>query len=160
MNYKVQGALKKTRKYLIIYLILWTVLNILLVMPVSYSYVNANINGNFSFNLFLEELTKAVTSPFAIMGQTFSGTYFGNYIKLMFGFTIVFTILTIVGLYKSAPKNEFTDIEHGSSDWSEHGEQYSILSNKQGIILAEKNYLPVDKRGNVNVLIVGRIRFW
>ena len=55
-------------------------------------------------------------------------------------------------------KNEYTDIEHGSSDWAE-GEQYSVLSKKKGIVLAEKHYLPVDKRGNVNVLVVGRIRF-
>ena len=40
------------------------------------------------------------------------------------------------------------------------GEQYQILSNKAGIILAEKNFLPVDKRGNVNVLVVGRIWCW
>ena len=58
------------------------------------------------------------------------------------------------------PKNEFSDIEHGSSDWSQRGEQYQILSKNKGIILAENNYLPVDKRGNVNVLVVGRIRIW
>ena len=40
------------------------------------------------------------------------------------------------------------------------GEQYQILNNKKGIVLAENNYLPVDKRGNVNVLVVGRFRFW
>ena len=31
---------------------------------------------------------------------------------------------------------------------------------KKGIILAENHYLPVDKRGNVNVLVVGRFWFW
>ena len=35
------------------------------------------------------------------------------------------------------------------------GEQYQILNNKKGIVLAENNNLPVDKRGNVNVLVVG-----
>ena len=34
------------------------------------------------------------------------------------------------------------------------------FNNKKGIILAESNYLPVDKRGNINVLIVGRFWFW
>ena len=43
--------------------------------------------------------------------------------------------------------------------YSQTGEQYSVLSKKKGILLAEKHYLPVDKRGNVNVLIVGRIWF-
>lgn len=53
------------------------------------------------------------------------------------------------------PKHRYDNIEHGSSDWSENGEQYQVLSKKSGIILAENNYLPLDKRGNVNVLVVG-----
>lgn len=57
------------------------------------------------------------------------------------------------------PKNEYTDIEHGSSEWAS-GEQYSVLSKNKGILLAENHYLPVNKRGNTNVLVVGRFRFW
>ena len=30
-----------------------------------------------------------------------------------------------IGLARSAPKNEYTDMEHGSSDWSKNGEQYT-----------------------------------
>lgn len=57
------------------------------------------------------------------------------------------------------PKHDYADIEHGSSDWAS-GEEYSVLSKNKGILLAEKHYLPVDKRGNVNVLVVGRFWFW
>ena len=159
MNYKIEGAVRKVRKYLIIYLILWIVLNILLVMPVSYSYVNACESGNFNVNTFVEVLFNSIM-PFTTFGKTFTSAYFGNYVSLTIGFTLVYVILVIIGMVKLAPKNRYTDIEHGSSDWSEHGEQYRILSPKNGIILAEKNYLPLDKMGNVNVLIVGRIRFW
>ena len=74
--------------------------------------------------------------------------------------SIIFAIFFIIGIARSAPKNEYTDFEHGSSDWSQNGEQYQVLSKNKGIILAEGNYLPVDKRGNVNVLVVGRFRFW
>ena len=84
----------------------------------------------------------------------------GMYFKTLIGFTFIYAIIAIIGLVKSAPKNEYADIEHGSSDWSQNGEQYQILNKNKGIILAENNYLPVDKRGNVNVLVVGRIRFW
>ena len=66
----------------------------------------------------------------------------------------------LIGLSKAVPKNEYSDIEHGSSDWSEGGEQYRILSKNKGIILAQKNYLPIGKRGNLNVLVVGRFWFW
>ena len=33
------------------------------------------------------------------------------------------------------PKHRYDDIEHGSSDWSKNGEQYTILNNKKGIII-------------------------
>ena len=80
-------------------------------------------------------------------------------LKMAFA-VIVFVLALTIGIVKSAPKHEYSDIEHGSSDWATGGEQYKILSPKKGILLAEKNYLPVDKRGNTNVLIVGRFWFW
>ena len=156
MNYKVQGAIKKVRKYLVVYLILWIMLNILLVMPISYSYVNACENGSFNLNIFIENIFNNIM-PFTTFTKTFSKGYFSNYINLDIGFTLIYIILIIIGMTKLAPKNQYYDIEHGSSDWSEHGEQYKILSPKNGLVLAEKNYLPLDKMGNVNVLIVGRI---
>ena len=75
-------------------------------------------------------------------------------------FTIVYLIAMGVAIMRAWPKSEYDNIEHGSSDWSQNGEQYQIINRNKGIILAENNYLPVDKRGNVNVLVVGRIRFW
>ena len=48
---------------------------------------------------------------------------------------ITMKLIAIIGTIKNAPKNEYEDIEHGSSDWSQRGEQYRILSNKKGIIL-------------------------
>ncbi len=86
--------------------------------------------------------------------------YIGKFFSLLIKFTIVYAIFMFVGFFKTAPKNEYSDIEQGSSDWATRGEQYKVLSNKKGIILAENNYLPVDKRGNVNVLVVGRFRIW
>lgn len=75
-------------------------------------------------------------------------------------FTLVYMLAVIMGITKALPKHEYDGIENGSSDWCVNGEQYKVLNNKEGIILAEKNYLPVDKRGNVNVLVVGRIWCW
>lgn len=92
-------------------------------------------------------------------GKVFKGDYIGTFFKAEGYFSIVLLICTFVGFFKSMPKNEYTDIEHGSSDWAT-GEQYKVLSKKKGILLAENHYLPVDKRGNTNVLVVGRIRIW
>ena len=89
---------------------------------------------------------------------------FGNYIteffSILWKFTLVYIVFMFIGFVRTAPKNEYTDIEQGSSDWAKGGEQYRVLSKNKGILLAEHNYLPVDKRGNINVLVVGRFRFW
>ena len=160
MGFKIREVFNKIKKHLIVYLIFWIILGILLVMPLSYSYVNATQNGSLDLNVFIDAFGNSITKPLQVIQITFYEAYIGNFIRTFTIYTIAYLIIIIVGAAKSGKGGEFKDIEHGSSDWAENGEQYKILSNKQGIILAEKNYLPVDKRGNVNVLIVGRIRFW
>lgn len=160
MGYKMKGAVRRNKNNFIIFIILWVILSIVLVMPVSYSIVNAEVNGVFNIGKFLTGIYEAVINLGTVIGKTFTPTYIGTFFSTLLKFSVVYAIFVLIGLIKTAPKNEFTDIEHGSSDWSKNGEQYRILSNKKGIILAEGNYLPVDKRGNVNVLVVGRIRIW
>ena len=103
---------------------------------------------------FIEEAAKAISS-FSTIGKIFKAKYIGTFGKCLMNFTIGFIVLGIIGFIKTKPKGEYHDIEHGSSDWSEHGEQYKILNKNKGLILAENNYLPIDKRGNINTLIVG-----
>ena len=159
MNYKVSKALKANRKSLIVIVVLWVILSIVLVAPLGYSIGVASQSGTFDFEIFLETIFVELAS-FTSFTKVFDAAYIGYFGKTLLYFTIIYIIFAIVGIYKSKPKNEFTDIEHGSSDWSENGEQYRILSKNHGIILSKHNYLPVDKRGNVNVLVVGRFRFW
>ena len=123
MNYKVEGAIKKTRKYFIIYAILWLFIVIVFIMPAGAAAKEATINGKFVIGEFIGLFGAYAIKPFSCFGKVFLPNYIG-------------------------------------SDWSQRGEQYRILSNKKGIILGENNYLPVDKRGNVNVLVVGRFWFW
>lgn len=160
MNYKIEGAIRRNKKNFILYIILWSIAAILLIPPFAYSSFLANAKGSFDLQVFLENFPISLTNPFGTIGNLISSEAVGSYFSTIFYFTIIYTIFFFIGFVRSAPKNEYTDIEHGSSDWSKNGEQYRILSNKKGIILAENNYLPVDKRGNTNVLVVGRIRFW
>lgn len=161
MNYKIEGAIKKNRKSFIICGILWLLLVIVFVAPLSYSIFQAtNDLGKISMTVFMEQLPINITKPFATLVGIFTQGAIHNFISLLLEFTLVYLVIFFIGLAKSAPKNRYTDIEHGSSDWSQRGEQYQILSRNKGIILAEDNYLPLDKRGNVNVLVVGRFRFW
>lgn len=160
MNYKIQGAIKRNKTTFIICAILWVILTIVFVSPLTYSFFLATQGGSFDLTIFFETIVKNITNPFSTLGNVFSQGAIGNFFSVWIVFTIIYLFFFFVGFVKSAPKNEYSDIEHGSSDWSEKGEQYRILSKNKGIILAENNYLPVDKRGNVNVLVVGRIWCW
>lgn len=158
MNYKFKGAMKKNKIPFIVCIILWLVLTIVFVVPLSYSIFGATYKGSFDSTTFFKFFGKCITMPFDTIGLIFKNGAIGTFISTEIGFTIIYAILFFIGFMKSKPKHEYEDIEHGSSDWSKHGEQYQILNKNNGIILAEGNYLPVDKRGNVNVLVVGRIR--
>ena len=160
MNYKVKGALNRNKKTIIIGIILWLVLVIVFVAPFSYSIFQATINNKIVLSEFMKVIGENISNPFGTLGNIFSKGATENFLSTLMVFSIAYVILLIIGTVKSAPKHEYSNIEHGSSDWSEGGEQYKILNKNKGIILAENNYLPVDKRGNVNVLVVGRIRFW
>ena len=160
MNYKVEGAIRKNKKSFIVCAILWLLLVIVFVVPLSYSSFQASVNGKFSLDIFLNQITTNITNPFGALAGIFTQGATHDFVSLLLGFTVFYLVIFFIGFAKSTPKNEFTDIEHGSSDWSQRGEQYQIIRKNKGIILAEDNYLPLDKRGNVNVLVVGRIRFW
>ena len=152
---KMQKAFEKNKKYLILFLVLWIVLEIVLIAPMSVAIAEStSAQGQFELANFIENFGKEVSSFTAItrIGSAGAGSAFG---KGTLWLTILCLVVTAIGIIKSKPKNDFENIENGSSDWCEGGEQYKILSKNKGIILAEDNYLPVDKRGNVNVLVVG-----
>lgn len=154
MGYKIKGIIDKNKKYIIMFLIIWILMEILLTSPLAVSIAESKKGGNF-IEIFFTEI--ATLSSFK---KIFSSQVIGIFGKTTLYMTILYLIVLCIGLIKSKPKNEFTDIEHGSSDWSENGAQYKVLSKNKGIILAENNYLPVNKLGNVNVLIVGRFWCW
>ena len=160
MNYKIEGAIRRNRKTFIICAILWVFLTIVFVSPLSYSFFLASQGGSFDLTIFFETIVPSITNPFATLGNVFTQGASGSFFSVLLVFTIFYVFFFFIGFFKSAPKNEYSDIEHGSSDWSERGEQYRILSKNKGIILSKHNFLPTDKRGNVNVLVVGRFWFW
>lgn len=152
---KIQKAFEKNKKYLILFLVLWVVLEIVLIAPMSVAIAEStSAQGQFELANFIENFGKEVSSFTAItrIGSAGAESAFG---KGTLWLTILCLVVTAIGIIKSKPNSPYVDIENGSSDWCEGGEQYKILSKNKGIILAEDNYLPVDKIGNVNVLVVG-----
>ena len=160
MNYKLQGAIKRNRTNFIIFGILWIFIAIVFVTPIAHSQYIAKASGTMDLEKFITTFGEVIAQPFPTLGKIVSEGAMGTYFSTLIVVTIFYSVFFFIGFVRSAPKNEYTDIEHGSSDWSQRGEQYAILSKNKGIVLAENNYLPVNKRGNVNVLVVGRIRFW
>lgn len=160
MNYKIEGAIRRNRKNFIIFAILWVFIAVVFVSPIAYSYHMATVSGSMDAEVLVKTFGSSITNPLGTFGAIFTEGAVDNYFSTLIVVTIFYSLFFFIGFVRSAPKNEYTDIEHGSSDWSQRGEQYQILNRNKGIILAENNYLPVDKRGNVNVLVVGRIRFW
>ena len=159
MNYKVKKTLKDNKKSLIVIGVLWLILVVILVSPIAYSIAQASSNGIFDGAKFFEEIIPAITS-FTTITKVFEADTIGIFFKTLGYFTVLYIICSVIGLFRSKPKNEYTDIEHGSSDWSTGGEEYRVLSKHKGILLARDHYLPIDKRGNINVLVVGRFWFW
>lgn len=157
---KFQKALKDNKKYLILFLVLWTVLEIVLIAPIAVAITESlTLDQKLDLTAFIGNLGKEISS-FTAITRAFESQTMATFGKGTLWFTIIFLIAATIGVIKTKPKSDYKDIENGSSDWSTGGEQYRILSKNKGIILAEDNYLPVDKRGNVNVLVVGRFRFW
>ena len=159
MNYKITEGFRKNKKVIIIGLVLWIIIAIVLVLPFTVANYRAALfvqagQGDFISN-FIDLYGKSISSMGNSIKYIFQKGLIGSYFSNLFVITIVYLIFFIIGFARTMPKHQYDNIEHGSSDWSQGGEQYKILSNKQGIILAENNYLPVDKRGNVNVLVVG-----
>ena len=156
---KFKRGIKKYKSKFIVALILWVVLAIVFVSPVSVSIQDAMEDGKFDFAIFFERIGELIINPFKSLGESFNEQYIGSFWGFLWKFTLVYFLILCIGIVRYMPKHEYDSIEHGSSDWCENGEEYKILSKNRGIILAQKIFLPVNKRGNVNVLVVGRFRF-
>ncbi len=156
---RIKRGFRKSKTKIIVAVILWIILSIVFVAPVAISIKDATANGSLDWKVLFETLGKYITKPFTSIGMAFSANYIDSFWDVLWKGSLIYIIAMTFGIIKAIPKTEYADIEHGSSDWSQ-GEEYRILSKNKGIILAEKEYLPVDKRGNVNVLVVGRFRFW
>ena len=151
---KIAKKIKENKKTIIVGLVLWITFFIVLVLPLTCSMHAAKSSGEFDLDRFVKVYPQAM-NPIRAFAYIFSRGLFGKFISNLFITTLVITFFVTLSIIRAKSKGEYEDIEHGSSDWSTNGEQYKVLSDKKGIILAEKNYLPVDKRGNVNVLVVG-----
>ena len=146
--------IKKHKVSLIVLLIVWLIAEIFLIAPIACTAGQSTVNGTFNLTLFIENIIPNIASM-----NSFFKVFTANAFPAFQLGTVILTITLIIcfgiGIYKARSKSEFDKIEHGSSDWTQNGEQYRVLSKNKGLILAKDNYLPLNKVGNVNVLLVG-----
>ncbi len=142
--------IKKHRVAIIVLIVIWILAEVFLISPIAYTIASRNSANN---NL-IEDFVKNIASM-NCFGKVFNSLTIEHFMKSTLFFTIFYIGCVGIGIYKGRSKGDYDKIEHGSSDWSQNGEQYRVLSKNSGLILAEKNYLPLDKLGNTNVLIVG-----
>ena len=158
---KIRFAFNKIKVRLIVTMILLIIISVVGIAPFSVAFRDASRNltesgTGFDWEFFFESMFESLQKPLGALKKCILDSGYRHvYIRLLELFLGFFSLFVITGFLKALPKHEYEDIENGSSGWSENGEQYTVLNRKKGIVLAEKNYLPVDKRGNVNVLIVG-----
>lgn len=162
---KLKAAIRKIKGKLIVSAIMILIISVWSIAPFSVALRDALDQNSereiLNWAVLLTELGIGLTTP---LDQLFKCITDAPYRNMFFSiekyFLLFYSIFVFIGICKAFPKHEYQDIENGSSDWSENGEQYKVLNKKKGIVLAEKNYLPVDKRGNVNVLVVRRFWCW
>ena len=146
--------IKKHKVSLIVLLVIWLIAEIFLIAPIACTAGQSTVNGTFNLTLFIENIIPNIASM-----NSFFKVFTANAFPVFQLGTVILTVALIIcfgiGIYKARSKSEFDKIEHGSSDWTQNGEQYRVLSKNKGLILAKDNYLPLNKVGNVNVLLVG-----
>lgn len=151
--------IKKHKVAIISTICFWLFAELFLVAPIAVSIVDSSASGVFDLSYFLAHTVENIVA-LAGFKHMFGTAYIGTFGMTTVFFTIFLAVCLGIGLFKARKKGSFDKIEHGSSDWSTGGEQYRVLSKTSGIILAENNYLPLDKIGNINTLIVRRFWFW
>ena len=104
MNYKVEGAIKKTRKYFIIYAILWLFMVIVFIMPAGAAIAEASAKGTFAISMFFERFIYYVMKPFGSFSKVFDPAYIGSFWSVLWKFTFVYLIIVVISIIKNVKR--------------------------------------------------------
>ena len=69
MNYKIEGALKKSRVTIIIAIILWLLMAIVFIMPLTCAQYTTTLLGHFDSGKFADVLGKTVGNQYLELKQ-------------------------------------------------------------------------------------------
>ena len=118
MNYKIKGALEKSKLVTLIMIAIWITLTVLFTSPIATSLVETRQIQGADSNVFFDIFFRNITDIGGNLGKIFKPSYAGTFWKVEMYVSIGVIFMYIVGLIKSMPKNEYSGIENGSSDWA------------------------------------------
>lgn len=146
----LRELINKYLKYVIILGVIGIIINIFILAPFAVSMENSDMSN------FKEYILKWDTYKQAIFSEGNVNDNFKTYTSL---FWMIYLATIVIIILKKKGNNDYEGIEHGSSDWAKFGEQYTpdglSKDKSSGFILAEKNFLPLTRKGNLNILIAG-----
>ena len=154
----IEKIIKLLKKNMMLLVIIWFVLAIGIIPTISMTIAqgsrlaSAEIDSSLPF---VGNFMYFLSSPIKTLGYIFNPIYFGTYIETLKTYSAIYFLLAIFLAFKYEEAKPYDGSEYGSARWSKNGEQYKVLSKTSGIILAKHNYLPVDKQGNTNVMVIG-----
>lgn len=62
MHYKIEGTIRRNRGRFIIFVVLWLIMAIVLVAPLSFAVDKATVNGVFDFGNWVKEVVEAYSN--------------------------------------------------------------------------------------------------
>ena len=145
---KLKRAIRKIKDKLIVSTILVLVILIWAIAPITVTIKEAwmltyiegyedpvldPVEHTFNWQVAIMRIGFYITHPLKAVSLCFSD-YFAAYFYVAKWFLAFYAIFVFIGIARAFPKHEYEDIENGSSDWSENGEQYQVLSKNKGII--------------------------
>lgn len=160
----MKSGINKIKREIIPFLIAYILVDVIVVGSLVIAMHNAPETDNM-FESFMNVLNAFIPNiiTFKFLGAIFID--FLGFLTASFYTLIVFVVMFFVWKIKFSKKYEYEGEEHGSSDWSKHGEEFDktddgkeILNRKHGFILSRKHYLGTDlKKVNINknILVIG-----
>lgn len=129
---------EKKKKTILVFLILWLLLAIVFIIPLSVDYIDSlDPKGDLQTESFMSIAGQYILN-ISTRIKAFQEPYKSNTTSTLGYYTFFYGGVMLILFLKSKDNGDYHDIEHGSSDWCEGGEQYKVLSKNSGIILAQK----------------------
>ena len=104
MSERIREIIRNNKAVIIIATLLWLLIAVLLIMPLTWGQYVVDLMGKFDSGEFTEMFMKAATNPLRGFAELFSKHIVGKYLKSLLGFSLVYSIIVIARNYYKCSK--------------------------------------------------------